>query len=195
MKPMRARGFTLIEMLVALVVLAVFATFAWRATASLVEGEAHLSVEAQRWQRLDALFARIEADARAAVPRPIRIPLGREPAFVGSGTPDGASAFAFTRAGGDAGESGAEGTRIGYRLAGDTLQILYWPRLDRAAGVEPAVYPLAGGVARFEVRYADDDGSFFERWPPDRRNDLPRALAIALTLADGARVERLIVLR
>ena len=51
----RVRGFTLIEVLVALAVLAVFATFAWRATASLVEGEARLASEARRWQTLDAM--------------------------------------------------------------------------------------------------------------------------------------------
>ena len=39
----RASGFTLVEVLVALVVLALFATFAWQATASLVDGEARLS--------------------------------------------------------------------------------------------------------------------------------------------------------
>jgi len=191
----RPRGFTLVEVLVALAILAVFATFAWRATGSLVEGEAHLALEAQRWQRLDALFARLEGDLRAAVPRSIRAPQGREPAFAGAGAGDGAAAFAFTRAGGAAGEPGAEGVRLGYRLSGDTLEIVYWPRLDRSAGTQPTAYPLAGGIARFDVRYADDDGAWSERWPPDRRDELPRALAVTLTLADGARLERLIALR
>ena len=188
-------GFTLVEVLVALAILAVFATFAWRATASLVEGELHLTAEAQRWQRLDALFARLDADLRAAVPRPIRLAQGRESAFSGMAVADGSSSFAFTRAGGDLADAGAEGVRIGYRLAGDTLQILYWPRLDRGADVQPVAYSLAGGVARFDVRYIDDDGALADRWPPDRRDDLPRALSIGLTLADGTRVERLVVLR
>ena len=191
----RSRGFTLVEVLVALAILAVFATFAWRATASLVDGESHLAAEAQRWQRLDALFARLEGDLRAAVPRSIRVPQGREPAFVGTGSDDGAGAFVFTRAGGAPSDPGAEGVRLGYRLAGDTLEILYWPRLDRGAGVAPDAHALAGGVARFDVRYADDDGVWSARWPPDRRDELPRALAVTLTLVDGARLERLIVLR
>jgi general secretion pathway protein J len=191
----RSSGFTLIEVLVALAILAVFATFAWRATASLVEGETQLAAESRRWQGLDALFARIEGDVRAAVPRAVRVPGGREPAWTGSIGPDGQSSFAFTRAGGDTAEPGAEGIRIGYLLRGDTVLIRYWPRLDRGAGAEPVAYALADGIARLEVRYADDDGAWTDRWPPDRREGLPRAIALAVTLADGARLERLMVLR
>lgn len=191
----RVPGFTLIEVLVALAVLAVFATFAWRATASLVEGEARLASEARRWQTLDAMYARIEADVRAAVPRAVRVPGGREYAWAGGVDANGQSAFAFTRAGGDPAGPGAEGVRLAYRLNGSTAEIVYWPRLDRGTGGEPVAYGLADGIARLDVRYADDDGEWTDRWPPDRREGLPRALVVAVTLADGARLERLIVLR
>lgn len=191
----RVPGFTLIEVLVALAVLAVFATFAWRATASLVEGEARLASEARRWQTLDAMYARIEADVRAAVPRAVRVPGGREYAWAGGVDANGQSAFAFTRAGGDPAEPGAEGVRLTYRLNGGTAEIVYWPRLDRGAGGEPVAYAIADGIARLDVRYADDDGEWTDRWPPDRREGLPRALVVAVTLADGARLERFIVLR
>ena len=95
-----ARGFTLVEILVALAVLAVLATFAWRATASLVDGEARLTGEAKRWQALDALFARIEGDVAAALPRAVRVPGGREGAWLGTVDADGQSTFAFTRSDG-----------------------------------------------------------------------------------------------
>ena len=191
----RAAGFTLIEVLVALAVLAVFATFAWRATASLVEGEGRLASEARRWQTLDALYARIEADVRAAVQRAVRVPGGREHAWTGSVDANGQAAFAFTRAGGDPAGAGAEGVRLGYRFNGGTVELLYWPRLDRGAGAEPVAYALADGIARLDVRYADDEGAWTDRWPPARSEALPRALVVAFTLADGARLERFIVLR
>jgi general secretion pathway protein J len=185
----------LVEILVALAILAVLATFAWRATASLVDGEAQLVGESRRWQTLDALFARVEGDAGAAVPRGVRVPGGREPAWIGSIGADGQSSFTFTRAGGDPSEPGAEGTRIGYRLAGGVVEIAYWPHLDRAPGAEPQRYALADGIVRMDVRYADDEGEWTDRWPPERQDGLPSAIAIALTLAEGGRIERLMVLR
>lgn len=191
----RGRGFTLIEVLVALAVLAALATFAWRATASLVEGEARLASEARRWQALDALFARLEADVRAAVPRPVRVPGGHEGAWIGGPDAKGQSAFAFTRAGGEPGEPGAEGVRLAYRVSGERVELLYWPTLDRGPGAEPTAYTLVEGVARLDLRYADDEGAWSERWPPQGREGLPRAIVVGLTLADGARLERFVVLR
>lgn len=188
-------GFTLIEILVALAILAVLATFAWRATASLVEGEAQLAGESRRWQTLDALYARVEGDVGAALPRAVRVPGGREPAWLGSIDANGQSAFAFTRAGGDPSEPGAEGSRIAYRLANGAVELAWWPHLDRAAGVEPVRYALADGIVRMEVRYADDEGEWTDRWPPERKGGLPSAIAIALTLAEGGRIERVMVLR
>lgn len=190
-----ARGFTLVEILVALAILAALATFAWRATASLVDGETRLALEAKRWQGLDALFARIEGDVAAALPRAVRVPGGREGAWVGTIDANGRPAFTFTRAGGDPGAPGAEGTRIAYRLAGDTLEIAYWRHLDRATGSKPTVYALASGIAGMEVRYADDEGEWTDRWPPARRDGLPAAVSVALTLAEGGRIERVMVLR
>lgn len=192
---LHASGFTLVEILVALAILALLATFAWRATASLVEGEDRLAAEAKRWQTLDSVFARIEGDIGAAVPRAVRVPGGREAAWTGSLDAGGRSSFAFTRAGVDPAEPGAEGSRIAYRLAGDTVEIAYWPHLDRSAGAEPLRYALVRGIARMEVRYADDEGAWSDRWPPDGRQDLPRAVAVALTLAEGGRIERVMVLR
>ena len=68
----RARGFTLVEALVALVILAIVAVLAYRGTASLTVGEAQLAAESARWRTLDAVFTRLEADLRQALPRPVR---------------------------------------------------------------------------------------------------------------------------
>ena len=65
----RNAGFTLVEVLVAVAILALVATIAWRGTAAMTDAEAKLAVESARWQQLDALVARLEGDVRLALPR------------------------------------------------------------------------------------------------------------------------------
>ena len=76
------RGFTLVEVLVALAILAIVAALAYRGTSALVDGEARLAAEATRWRTLDAVFTRIESDLRQAQPRSVRVGSAREPAWI-----------------------------------------------------------------------------------------------------------------
>jgi general secretion pathway protein J len=190
------RGFTLLEVLVALAILALVATLAYRATAALSEGEVQLSNEAQRWRALDGLFARIEADARAAIARPVRVGAQREAAWTAGVDARGNAQFAFTRAGAEfAPEPGMGGQRIGYRLAGDTVEVLYWPQLDRSAAATPVAYALASGVASLRAGYLATGGRWIAQWPAFGEPDIPRALRVELVLADGSTVERWIALQ
>jgi type II secretion system protein J len=153
MKPFHARGFTLIEALLALAIFAVIAVLSYRATASMAEGEAHLSAEAQRWRTLESLFTRFEADIRQAVPRSARVGAQREAAWVGA-TFDGHAAIAFTRAGSEfVLEPGASGQRLGYRLNGSMLELVYWPAIDHEAAAKPTIYPMVNGVTGFDLAY------------------------------------------
>ena len=79
----RCRAFTLIEVLLALAILAVIAVLGYRAVAALSDSQTRLSAEANRWQTLDRFFARLEGDFRQAMPRPARLGETREAAWVG----------------------------------------------------------------------------------------------------------------
>ncbi len=111
----RARGFTLVEVLVAIGILAVVALLAWRATAAMTDSEVRLVAEQSRWRQLDALLLRVEADLRAAVPRPARDGASTAPPWLLAPEDSaGNSLLVFTRAGGDAvDEPGSGGRRLG----------------------------------------------------------------------------------
>lgn len=193
-----ARGFTLVEVLVALALLGAVAVLAYRGVAALVDGEVRLAGEARHWRTLDAAFARLEADLRQAVPRAVRAGAATEPAWLSAVEPHGASALAFSRAGTEFGdEPGRAGQRIGYRVRDGVLEVVYWPTLDRAQG-GPAgaqAYPLAEGIAQFRVEHLDARGTWHVAWPQPGEAALPRALRVRFVLANGTAVERWFALR
>ena len=193
----RLHGFTLVEALVALVVLAIVAVLAYRGTAALTAGEAQLAAESARWRTLDAVFTRLEADLRQALPRPARNGARLEAAW-STQPADGAgnTALVFSRAGPDFSlEPGTAGQRIGYRVRDGALEVLFWPQLDNLAERVPAAYALVDHVASFRVQALADDGRWLQRWPARNEDQLPRAVRVELVLDDGLVLARLFALR
>ena len=192
----RGGGFTLIEILIALAILALIAVLGYRATSSLAQSEVKLSDESARWRALDGMFARLEADMRAALPRTVRAGNSVEPAWVGATDAAGNATVRFSRAGTESvGEPGAAGQRIAYRLANGAIEVDYWPHLDQPASVAPTAYALAGGVTALRVSYLDSQGGWQERWPVLGEPTLPRGVRIVLTQDDGTSIERWLALR
>jgi general secretion pathway protein J len=191
------RGFTLVEALVAVALLALVALLAWRATAAMTDGEQRLSVESARWQHLDALLTRLDADMRQALPRPSRNGARSEPAWVALPVDAaGNTSLAFTRAGPDApDEPGAGGERVGYRWRDGHVDVLYWPRLDDTAAATPAAYALVDGIARFRVLQLAGDARWSPRWPLPSAAAIPRGVRIEIVLADGSVIDRWLALR
>jgi general secretion pathway protein J len=190
------RGFTLLELLVALSILALLSLLGYRAIAALADGEVRLSSETARWRALDQLYTRLEADARQALPRAARTGDTTEPAWIGDVDQDGNAYLRFSRAGPEFSvEAGSAGQRLGYRLHDGAIEVLYWPYLDVATGSAPVAYALADGVARVSIDYLDRNAAWQPRWPLAGEPALPRALRVTLTLADGTTVDRTLVLR
>jgi general secretion pathway protein J len=190
------RGFTLIEALVALAIMAIAAVLAYRATAAMTDGESRLATETARWRMLDAMFTRIEADLREAVPRSVRQSGTVQPAWSSVNDDAGNTALAFTRAGPEfAAEPGIAGQRIGYALQNGVLQVVYWPQLDNVPTATPSVYALVDGVARFRVLALTSGNRWSERWPLPSESELPRAVHVEIALMDGSVIARTLVLQ
>ncbi len=73
----RARGFTLVELLVAMAVLAVLATVSFRGLGSILETDQHVQSETRRWNEVAIVVANIGRDLSLAVARPVRDDAGR----------------------------------------------------------------------------------------------------------------------
>nr|WP_258558446.1 type II secretion system minor pseudopilin GspJ [Sphingomonas horti] len=164
-------GFTLVEMLVALLI------FGMIAAAGV--GLLRFSVDAQdaTRTRLEAMAserrveALIAADAAQAVPRTTRNPAG-DPVQAFDGSPAG---FTLVRAGVDPLEDSTRASlqKVAYAVEGGRLTRRTWPMLDGAAPDPPAT--LVDGIASVTLRYRSKDG-WRDVWDPIRPDLLPRAI-------------------
>ena len=191
------RGFTLLEVLIAVAIVAAIAVLGYRAIAALADSESRRSAEATRWRALDLFFARLEGDLRQAVPRSARLGDTREAAWLGTiADADGNAALAFSRAGPEFNlEPGSAGQRLAYRFREGVVEVLYWSGYDRPRGVAATAYPLLSDVARFRLAYLAKSGAWVDTWPISGDAELPRAVRAELTLANGEVIERWLALR
>jgi general secretion pathway protein J len=190
------RGFTLLEVLLAIAIVAIIATLGYRAVSALSESETKLAAEATRWRTLDLFFARLEADLRQAMPRPARLSAALQPAWLGNADAVGNSVLEFSRAGPEFMlEPGSAGQRLAYRLRNGAVEVLYWASYDRPRGVDPTPYALLDGVTRFQLAYLTQSGVWADTWPLAGESALPRAVKVDVTLASGEVIERWFALR
>src|SRR5438094_3580976 len=189
-------GFTLLEVLIAIAIVALISVLGYRALAALSDSETKLAAEATRWRTLDLFFARLEGDLRQAMPRQARLSEAREPAWTGAADAAGNSALAFSRAGPEFTlDPRSAGQRLAYRYRDGTVEVLYWASYDRPRGALPTAYMLLDGVARFELAYLTRSGAWADAWPRTGESELPRAIRVRLTLASGEAIERWLALR
>jgi general secretion pathway protein J len=189
-------GFTLLEVLLAVAIVALIAILGYRALAALADSESKLAAEAARWRTLDLFFARLEGDLRQAMPRPARLSETREPAWAGASDAAGNGVLTFSRAGPEfALEAASAGQRLAYRFHDGSVEVLYWASYDRPRGGDPSAYPLLEGVAAFQLAYLSKDGTWVDTWPRTGESELPRAVKVDLTLVSGETIERWLALR
>jgi general secretion pathway protein J len=182
-------GFTLLEVLIALAIMATLALTGYRALTGMLDAERQIATDRDRWRDLDLFFSRFDYDVGHALARPYA--LGGT-TFPGVFLRD--DGLALVR-----GTPGEPPQRIGYRLRDGTIELLYWPGLDSAGASAPVAYPVATEVAGWELRLANREGKWVEQWGEagTQADDapLPRGALLALTLRDGTRIERVFAWR
>lgn len=176
------RGFTLIEILVAVSLLAVLGVLGYRGVAAATANAAHLTGNAGRWQDIALALARVGDDSRQAIAVAGRDENGHElPAWQLGGRP---AQLTLTRA-----VAGGEPRRLAYRCQEGGLELLLWASPEAPAANRR--HRLLDGVTDCELAVLDDERRWLGEWPPRGDRALPRALRLRLTLAEGGSIERI----
>jgi general secretion pathway protein J len=187
---MSERGFTLVEMLIALAIFGMLTAAGVTLLSFSVRAQDMADARLEKAGDLRRAAALIGADLNQAVARPYRDEAGaRRRAFEGG---DGSGAgggplLAFVRSGWDNPDGRARSSlqRVEYRLESGRLERIAFPHVDGAAGV--ARIALLEDVRQARLRYRDRDGAWRDRWDPVDGGPLPRAVElVADTQTHGA---------
>lgn len=197
------RGFTLIEIMVALLISAILAVMAFEGMQQALNNRDRIKTSMERLRAVQYTVRSLVQDFSQLAPRPVREPVGEgfQPALLAAG---GTSAqVVFTRGGwmNPAGVERSSLQRVRYQLRDGKLWRDYWTVLDAQLDPPPTSRQLLDGVKEFRVRFMNDGRTWQDGWPPPTLGAAPTerelrwrpiAVEVTLELTDWGRITRLI---
>ena len=179
-KATRQRGFTLIELMSALLILALLAVMSYRGLGAVLDARDQVRQETEKWKGVAAFFSRFQRDVLLSAPRAVRAAPER---------------LEFSRF------AAAEGIdaprRVAYHLNDSReIELLLWPAFEPAPEAQPSRYSLLPAVAEFQMQYLGSDLAWVDAWPRTERDPpLPQAVRLRVVLASGEELVRVFSLK
>jgi general secretion pathway protein J len=215
----RHHGFTLVELLVALFIAAVMFAIGYGAIKQALTSHEGLKDQQAHLLQLQNAVRVMEQDFVQVAPRPVRQPVGDEPAqaalaggvlgtqaALSSSSTGAPPIVAFTRAGW-ANPKGLQRTglqRVAYFLENGTLRREHWNVLDPTLASTTTRRDLLTHVKAVTIRYMDVNHQWQDQWPPATNTTLisqaleatlrerPLAVEITLDTEDWGTVVRIV---
>lgn len=207
------RGFTLLEILIALFIFTIVAMIMTKSLHSVLSTQSSTEKAAERLTATQMALLLISRDLEQTVDRPISDQEGRiEGAFIGN-----RNTVTFTH-GGFANTAGSSLQRSRYRLEKNQLLRDTWDALDQAPHATPHSRLLLNEIKDISFRYLDNKNVFHSYWPQEGENTsapetpptssptspameftqtsnkLPRAVEVKLTFNHGGQLQQIYLL-
>lgn len=186
---MRERGFTLIEMLVALMIFALLSLAGVALLRGSVSAQGATRDHLDRLGDLQVAIATLDADLNQATVRITRTEAGTlAPAFFAGGTGTGGPVLQFVRAGWSNASNAPRASlqKVDYYWREGRFERVGYPMLDGAAPEAPV--KLLDRVSALTLRFRDDRGQWREAWTPTQPDLIPRLVEMTLQREGGAPV-------
>jgi general secretion pathway protein J len=164
----RNRGFTLLELLVAMFIAAVMFAMGYGAINQALISRSALQEQQARLIEVQTAMRVLEQDFVQLAPRPIRQPVGDGWLPALQGDPTAQPLVQLTRAGW-ANPTGVQRPglqRVAYILDKTTLRREYWPVLDSTLASTTIKRDLLTHVKSVTIRYMDVSRQWQVQWPP-----------------------------
>lgn len=181
--PSQARGFTLLEVLVALAVFAVVGAVAYRGLDRVSTNKAHLDREMHFWRELGQVMDRMEGDLVQIAPRSDLLASGLLRPPLRSASQPGDALLSLTRFDGK-----REPVQVSYRLREQKLELLM------GSASAPKAYPLLENVTACRFSFLDSSGVWLPQWSGKSGQGRPQGIRLQLELAGRGEFERVFAL-
>lgn len=196
----RQRGFTLFELLVAIIIFAVVSAVSYGTLIRIIDQDEHLEGERRYWQQLTLALTRVEDDLAFASPRKIR-DVGGLPLAAFNGRPVDSRAISpppleFTRTGQwtlvSSQSPGLQ--RVAYRLHDGELLRQVWSSLDRSPVDQPSSVTLLKDVDQFDLRFYDSGNQWNAVWPAEQDGpELPLGVELTIKIHGREAIRRVFI--
>jgi general secretion pathway protein J len=196
----RGRGFTLLEVLIAVAIFVIVGALAMGGYNELVKQSDIVEASNKRSRQVQSAIQRLVQDFATLEPRPVREPLGESfrPALRADARSEELAEFTHSGWSNPAGMPRSTLQRVIYRVQDKKLVREYWYVLDRTMAGEPASAVVLNDVERATFRFLDNNRRWHEQWPPigysapDVLRLRPIAVEITLELEDWGEIKRLV---